>query len=133
MLDGLKAFFGELWTTVSTWFLNTWMGKFFGALFAVSGFLWTLMGPLWDLLNFDQAMQSIADTFNEAAGIMDGLPVSTALAQVNHLFPLNELIVLTGLHWGLLVLVMSIRFAVWLFNICVQIVTVLINLFKALS
>lgn len=130
MIEWLKTTAESWFSSFTTWFLQTSVGRFFGAFFAVAFFCWTLIGPFWDLLNFDQAMYSIADTFTTAAGIVGQLPVATVIAQLNVIFPLNELLTFIGLSLSLTVLVISIKMAVALFKLIGFIISILVQTLK---
>lgn len=130
MLDWFKATAENWFSSFTTWFLNTSIGKFFGAFFAVAAFCWTMIGPFWDLLNFDAAMHSIADTFNSASAMAGQMPMATVIGQLNVVFPLNELLSFIGLSLGLWVLVISIKMALALFKLVAAIVQVLVSLLR---
>lgn len=130
MLDWFKTTAESWFSSFTTWFLNTSIGKFFGAFFAVAAFCWTMIGPFWDLLNFDAAMHSIADTFNSASAMAGQMPMATVIGQLNVVFPLNELLSFIGLSLGLWVLVISIKMALALFKLVAAIVQVLVSLLR---
>lgn len=130
MLDWFKTTAESWFSSFTTWFLNTSIGKFFGAFFAVAAFCWTMIGPFWDLLNFDAAMHSIADTFNSASAMAGQMPMATVIGQLNVVFPLNELLSFIGLSLGLWVLVISIKMALALFKLVAAIVQILVSLLR---
>lgn len=130
MLDWFKTMAESWFSSLTTWFLNTSVGKFFSAVFAVAAFCWTMIGPFWDLLDFDSAMHSIADTFNSAAAMAGQMPVATVIGQLNVVFPLNELLTFIGFSLGLWVLVIVIKMALALFRVVVLVIQVLISLLK---
>lgn len=61
---------------------------------AIGGLVATLAGTVWAFVDLNGGLDGIAQSINQAAALIQPLPIAPVLHAVNRVFPLNELVIM---------------------------------------